>query len=97
MKKKLSLTLVILAMAFINSFAQYDWDNVPVPANAGTCKVWTLQENVSEILTILLILLIPEVILVITNGITVFMIKRMAHQTGGMVLVQLIGNTTTLL
>lgn len=28
--------------------AQYDWDDVPVPANAGDGMVWELQENVSD-------------------------------------------------
>ena len=47
MTRKLLLTIAISVMALVNLFA-YDWDNVAVPANAGSGKMWQLQENVSD-------------------------------------------------
>ncbi|MDO6516636.1 beta-agarase AgaD [Zobellia uliginosa] len=46
---KRSILLAIFAfLQFFTSHGQYDWDNIPIPANAGAGKTWKLQTAASD-------------------------------------------------
>ena len=42
------ITLLLLNLIALYTFAQYDWDNVWIAPSPGSGKVWELQENVSD-------------------------------------------------
>ncbi|WP_010178603.1 carbohydrate-binding protein [Aquimarina agarilytica] len=41
------LSIAVMGVGFVGS-AQKDWDNIPVPANAGEGQQWELQEDTSD-------------------------------------------------
>ncbi len=46
--KKLELLSLLLLSFTIHSNAQRDWDNVPIPPDPGTGRIWELQEAPSD-------------------------------------------------
>lgn len=46
--KKISLLSIFMFFQLLIVNAQYDWDNIPIPANAGSGKVWKLQTQASD-------------------------------------------------
>ncbi|MDO6492498.1 MULTISPECIES: T9SS type A sorting domain-containing protein [unclassified Cellulophaga] len=46
--KKISLLSIFAFFQFLLVHSQYDWDNIPIPANAGSGKQWKLQTNASD-------------------------------------------------
>ncbi|WBU89033.1 T9SS type A sorting domain-containing protein [Cellulophaga omnivescoria] len=46
--KKINLLSVIMFLQLLFVNAQYDWDNIPIPANAGAGKTWQLQVQASD-------------------------------------------------
>lgn len=46
--KKISLLSIFMFLQLLFVNAQYDWDDIPIPANAGSGKVWKLQTQASD-------------------------------------------------
>ncbi len=38
----------MLLFNYQNAFAQYEWDNIPIPANPGNGNVWSLENSLSD-------------------------------------------------